>query len=639
MRKWLVLGSVVACAAALASGCGSGGNTGSFVGDDGGPDGGGGSSSGSSSGAGSGGVDASVDATSGSSGGWFDASLLDIAVPDAFARLDASGSSSGAVDAGDGAAGCFPDGVTCQGNVATTCSGGVSTTTTCTASQSCVNGFGCVVCQPGTGSCSGNVGTACNAAGTGYVTNNCDPALGETCTAGTGTCAGDCANVGTSYIGCEYYAITMTNSLLAQGTFPYAVSISNTSTTTPASVTITGPGYSSAPSIPAGGIIQVVLPWVSSLSMSNSSTVLVGGGAYHIKSTEPVAVYQFNPRDYTLAGAYSYTNDASLLLPVNAMTQKYYVVTGATWDVYSGTVAVVATQDGTKVTYAAPGGNTITAGGGLGAGGGTSATLNHGDVLQIAASPNGSATAFGSDQSGALVTATAPVEVFGGVDCTNMPAAVQYCDHIEEIVLPFETLRDDYLVVRPTNDYATPRQFVKIVGTAAGTTLTYDPPIAGAPATLGAGQSSFFQATVDFHVKSSSPIIVGQFMESQNNFGSTCFNSQNNALNCGDPAESIAVATGQFRSSYQFIAPPTYNENWVSVIAPNGATVTVDGTNHTSGTAIGSSSGYWTLPVKLCSGSCSGVHQATGTAPFGIEVYGYGAYTSYMYPGGLNLNR
>ncbi len=42
-------------------------------------------------------------------------------------------------------------------------------------------------------------------------------------------------------------------------------------------------------------------------------------------------------------------------------------------------------------------------------------------------------------------------------------------------------------------------------------------------------------------------------MESQNNFGATCFNSFDNALNCGDPAESIAVATAQFRSLYQFV--------------------------------------------------------------------------------------
>jgi hypothetical protein len=29
----------------------------------------------------------------------------------------------------------------------------------------------------------------------------------------------------------------------------------------------------------------------------------------------------------------------------------------------------------------------------------------------------------------------------------------------------------------------------------------------------------------------------------------------------------------------------------------------------------------------------------TASAPSGIQVLGYGAYTSYQYPGGLNLGR
>ena len=32
-----------------------------------------------------------------------------------------------------------------------------------------------------------------------------------------------------------------------------------------------------------------------------------------------------------------------------------------------------------------------------------------------------------------------------------------------------------------------------------------------------------------------------------------------------------------------------------------------------------------------------GVHQVEGNQPFGVLVYGFGAYTSYMYPGGLDL--
>ena len=108
---------------------------------------------------------------------------------------------------------------------------------------------------------------------------------------------------------------------------------------------------------------------------------------------------------------------------------------------------------------------------------------------------------------------------------------------------------------------------------------------------------------------------------------------------------SLAVATAQFRASYAFTAPPNYYENWVSVIAPTGATVTVtdDGTTHSvsSGTVIGSS-GYYVANIGLCANSksgCTGAHTASSSSPFGIQVYGYGSYTSYMYPGGLNLTR
>ncbi len=42
-------------------------------------------------------------------------------------------------------------------------------------------------------------------------------------------------------------------------------------------------------------------------------------------------------------------------------------------------------------------------------------------------------------------------------------------------------------------------------------------------------------------------------------------------------------------------------------------------------------------PPAPSPGPASSVHTATGNQPFGIEVYGYGYFTSYMYPGGLDL--
>jgi hypothetical protein len=588
------------------------------------------------------------DATSVQSTGGSDAAL-DIAFPDAFYGPDAASEAAAPGDAGG--ASCGPDGVTCAGTVASQCSGGVETTTDCaqlSPPRSCADGYGCVVCQPGTGSCSGNTGKHCKDDGSGWVTNVCDPLMGESCDGATGNCTGDCANVGSSYIGCEYYAITMSNSALDQGTFYYSVSLSNTSVKT-ASVSITGPnGVNVSDTIPAGTLKEYHLPWVHPISCAGTctggigataTTALVAGGAYHIRTTEPVTAYQFDARDYQIGASYSYTNDASLLIPVNAMTSTYRVVAGATWyfapggHQYPGNVDVVATVDGTQVTYAAPGGNPIQAGGGLATTGGT-VTLNHGDVLHIAAAGNASSSAFGSDQSGALVTATQPVEVFGGADCTYMPATVPACDHIEEINFPVETLRNDYLVTLPNNSNGSPQQYVKVVGTQNGTTLTYDPAVSGAPSTLSAGQTVFFKATQHFRVTASQPIFVGQFMASENNF--------NTSDTAGDPAMSAAVATAQFRSTYQFVAPANYMQNWVNVIAPTGAQVTIDGSAVGGFHPIGSSSGYGVAYVQLCGGNaagCSGVHNASGNAPFGIEVYGYGSYTSYMYPGGLNLTR
>jgi hypothetical protein len=97
--------------------------------------------------------------------------------------------------------------------------------------------------------------------------------------------------------------------------------------------------------------------------------------------------------------------------------------------------------------------------------------------------------------------------------------------------------------------------------------------------------------------------------------------------------------------SYPFTSPPNYYENWANVIAPVGATVTVTDAPYdhtvTTGAAIGAS-GYYVANVPLCANNlagCTGNHSASSASPFGVQVYGYGKDTSYMYPGGLNLNR
>jgi hypothetical protein len=662
VNKWLGFGLAAACVAAIAAGCGgSGGNNPGFqTGDDGGPGDAASSSSGTSSSSGASGSssgDATASSSTSSSGG-IDASLLDIAFPDSFYMPDTSSSGSGGSSGGDSGPQCFPDGITCVGNVEQDCSGGKLTQTAC-GTKVCANGLGCVTCVPGTGTCTGNVGTACNSLGTGTVTNTCDPALGESCNGQTGTCTGDCANVGTSYIGCEYYAVTMLNQLLDQSIFYFAVSLSNTGSST-ATVTFSG-GAAAVPSvsIPAGQLKVVTLPWVPALSCGAGpccgdangcapappGTEIVTNGAYHIKSTEPITAYQFNAYEYGISGSFSYTNDASLLIPVNAMTGLYRAASWPTFNNWPGTIAVIGTQAGEKVTVTAPAGS-LQASGGIGTGGGT-VTLNAGDVLQIESTLNAPGQVYGSDISGTLVSATnaagtveLPVEVFGGHSCPYINATTGYCDHLEQIALPIETLRGDYLVTPPYNANGGPFEWIKLIGVAANTHIVFDPPAVSGALTLNAGTVITLQSvTPAFRVHSTDTppqsFFVAQYMEGQDSFNANC--TGGSAQDCGDPSESVAVATAQFRTGYQFAAPTSYTENWVNVIAPAGATVTVDGANVAGFAAIGGSGFDW-AHVALSS-SNNGVHNASSSSPFGIEVYGYGAYTSYMYPGGLNLNR
>ena len=591
---------------------------------------------------------------------------LDVNLPDSYWTAD---SGKGVVDSGtDTGLPCSPDGILCNVNTAEICKAGVLSTQLCTGGDICAPGYGCVVCIPGSGTCSGSTGTLCNSMGTGYITNNCDSELGLTCQAGV--CTGDCANIGESYIGCEYWSVTMLNHLLDQGAFPFAVSVSNT-TSKSATVNITGPhAVTGNPFTVAANTIQsIVLPWEASLSCGAGpcvngttqptapTTELVTGGAYHIKSTEPVTVYQFNARDYEIASkcsttdefystsppCYSYTNDASLLIPVNALTGNYYVATYNSFYNWPGLIDIVGTQASTSVTVSPS--VAIVAGGGLTTTGGT-ITLNAGDVIQIT-NPTPGTVSYGTDMSGTLVKATAPVEVFGGQACIYIPATEAACDHMEEVMFPLETLGSTYLVVPPNMTGITttksPSHFVRIIGTVASTTLTYTPsPTISSgtlPTTLNAGQVGIFETPTPFQVTASSPVLVSMYMEGSENYGGGVLN--------GDPSQSIAVATAQFRDNYTFTAPNNYYINWVTVIAPSGNSVTIDTTTipSTSFTAIGTS-GYGYYHYQICddggSPLCSAVssnHAASSAGTFGIQVYGYGSYTSYWYPGGLNLTR
>lgn len=445
------------------------------------------------------------------------------------------------------------------------------------------------------------------------------------------TSATVCSPQPNSNVGCNFYAVSLPNLILQnQTSFHFGVAMLNSGAVA-VGVTVTGGALVSpdAFSIPAGSSITRQLPWVSGISMS-SATAKTVGGAYHITSTGPISALQLNATEPEVFSLFSQSNDASLLIPVESAGTSYRAVVWPTWSIvgneYPGFIAVVANTAATSVQVVAPG--TIQPGAGLSANGGT-VSLDQGDVLLIASALDATSFSYGSDLSGTQITSSAAVLVWTGHAGADIDAGTGYADHLEESLPPVSALGDDYLIVRPSNPSGSPagaRHYVKVVGTMNGTTLTTTPPISGAPLSLNAGSSGSFEVTVDFRLHSSSPVVVGLFMEGS---ATTGFG------NVGDPSQSIAVPTFQGRRSIDFTAPISFAPIFAQLVAPTGTTISVDSANVSGWSAIGSS-GYSVATVPLC---CTEEHHATGDQPFSLTVHAYPpGNTSYWYPGGLGID-
>ena len=524
---------------------------------------------------------------------------------------------------------CAPGTIVCDGEVAKVCDGlgGFESQETCP--KACAPSLGCVECVPGEGICEGAVARTCDEQGQGYVDTVCDDVQGVVCEAGA--CVGACtpALLGTSYIGCEYYAVVTPNLVFPDYIFSFAVVVSNVSEED-ADVTIT---RGDAPVldilVPSNTVEVVPLPWLEGKYVDTSQ--IVANGAYRIRSTQPVTLYQYSPLDYQKNGEFSYSNDASLLMPTNVWGTDTMAIARNTFNGSPGAYAVVAREDGTQVTVTPSAtGGIIIAGGGIAADGTGTVMLDAGDVLEVISGLGGGSPDV-ADVTGTRVASDKPVMVIGAHNCTFIPYDLCCCDHLEEINLPVENLAKEYLVTTPLvkpfgMDPFIKARRVRMVATADGTTLTYDPPQEGAPATLAkAGDYAEVQTDKDFKITANFKIAVSEYLLSQQAGG-----------DAGDPAMTISVPLEQYRKSYSFHAPTNYESNFINVTAPNGAQITLDGAPLAGFTPIGGT-GFGIARVEL-SNAGDGDHSLVGDLAFGVQVYGYGQYTSYWYPGGLNLD-
>jgi hypothetical protein len=87
-----------------------------------------------------------------------------------------------------------------------------------------------------------------------------------------------------------------------------------------------------------------------------------------------------------------------------------------------------------------------------------------------------------------------------------------------------------------------------------------------------------------------------------------------------------------------FLAPNDYDISIIDVIAPSGADMVLDKATVDWGSKSAIADGYDVWRVGLLE-TPNGAHTLEASTGVGIQVMGYGLYTSYQYPAGLNLKR
>ena len=207
----------------------------------------------------------------------------------------------------------------------------------------------------------------------------------------------------------------------------------------------------------------------------------------------------------------------------------------------------------------------------------------------------------------------------------------------------------------PEPDYV---RFVAASEAGATVRTTLDPPD-DVLHLMSMGDFREVTALRDFMVDSTDPITVEQVMGSQDTAG------VKRGLPGGDPSILIEPPIEQFRSDYVFLTPDKYMFDFVTVVAPPGATVLLDETQLGDQVCEVAPADGLTMdqrgnqPPSLLVYRCQlsfpvidpaaspptvkpgtqndGVHRIRADVPVGVVVTGFDAYVSYAYAGGQDL--
>jgi hypothetical protein len=471
----------------------------------------------------------------------------------------------------------------------------------CAAGDECTNLLGCEAdCTPVTEPMfcedDGNLCTveSCEP-GQGCVSEAVPCAEGAVCDPETGACITEDATGGL-----EYILVFQENYLSAVWLFLF---ISSDVPTTGV-VEVGNLGFSQPFSVTPGTVAEVALPLGAELSTVD---VIEVDAAVRVAADNPVHVNALSQRGGS--------TDAFAALPVESLGQEHRIMAWpghATSEHHRSELAIAATQDGTNVT--------ITPAADVGAhlaGVPYTITLDRLDAYQLMAA--------GGDLTGSLIESDAPIAVFGGNQCANVPVGVSYCDHLAEQMPPIEMWGTQSLMIPLATRLG--GDTVRTLAFYDNTTVLFWGSTGFQVVVLNAGEFTDLILEGNFNVTASNRILVAQYSNG------TKFDGQ-----LGDPSMTLLPPANRFLKSLSFSTPPyQFVENYVNLVAVSadalGGGVLLDGVPVPAGdfsTIPGSP--YYGAQVAIS----PGVHTMQANNPVGLYVYGFAPYHSYGYSGGFS---
>jgi hypothetical protein len=360
-------------------------------------------------------------------------------------------------------------------------------------------------------------------------------------------------------------------------------------------------------SITANKITTVEIPTPVDVIINDSD--LIENKGIHITADDEVTIYGLNQMQYT--------TDAYLALPLNILNISYLVMSfmSVSSSRNQSQFAIVSPYNNVTITII-PSCDTEA---GQTAGQSFSIVLNEGDVYQVQANN-------GKDLTGSVIQSSAPVAVFGGNSCAQIPIGYNYCDHIVEQIPPINTWGNKFITL-PLEGRLHGDTW-RFLSSQDSTDITINGNVV---ATLDF--ADFYETILEepAYVTTSNPVLVMQYSNGDN------WDTEISAN--GDPFMMLIPPVEQFMTQYTFATPSqVFDQNYLSVtIQSKGvSSILLDGqpVDTTLFEPIGQT-GYSGAGIPIDFGSHVIVNLKD--YPFGIYSYGFANDDSYGYPGGLSL--